>query len=62
MNTLKTTFISLFASFLAVAVVLSGARSMTLSYRELEGYMGQRGARGGLLPRGWQKVEGLLVE
>jgi topoisomerase-4 subunit A len=43
-------------------VVLSGARSMTLSYRELEAYVGQRAARGGLLPRGWQKVEGLLVE
>jgi topoisomerase-4 subunit A len=43
-------------------VVLSGTRSMTLSYKELEAYMGQRGARGGLLPRGWQKVEGLLVE
>jgi len=43
-------------------VVLSGARSMTLSYKELDAYVGQRGARGGLLPRGWQKVEGLLVE
>lgn len=43
-------------------VVLSGARSMTLSYKDLETYMGQRAARGGLLPRGWQKVEGLLVE
>ncbi|TBR13405.1 MAG: DNA topoisomerase IV subunit A, partial [Lysobacter sp.] len=43
-------------------VVLSGARSMTLSYNDLDTYVGQRAARGGLLPRGWQKVEGLLVE
>ena len=43
-------------------VVLSGARTMTLSYKDLESYVGQRGARGGLLPRGWQKVEGLVVE
>lgn len=43
-------------------VVLSGARTMTLAYRDLEPYLGQRATRGGLLPRGWQKVEGLLVE
>ncbi|TZF89827.1 DNA topoisomerase IV subunit A [Cognatilysobacter lacus] len=43
-------------------VVMSGARTMTLGYKDLDPYIGQRGARGGLLPRGWQKVEGLLVE
>ncbi len=42
--------------------VKSGTRTMTLSFRELEDYLGSRGQRGGLLPRGWQKVEGLVVE
>lgn len=42
--------------------VKSGARTMTLSFRELEDYLGSRGQRGGLLPRGWQKVDGLAVE
>jgi len=35
---------------------------MKLSYRDLEPYLGARGSRGGLLPRGWQKVDGLSVE
>ena len=43
-------------------LVHSGARTMTLSWRDLEGYLGARGSRGGLLPRGWQKVEALSVE
>ncbi len=42
--------------------VKSGARTMTLSFRDLEDYLGSRGQRGGLLPRGWQKVDGLVVE
>ena len=42
--------------------VKSGARTMTLSYKELGDYVGSRAARGGLLPRGWQKVDGLSVE
>ena len=42
--------------------VKSGARTMTLSFRELDEYIGARGSRGGLLPRGWQKVDGLGVE
>ncbi|GAA5006716.1 DNA topoisomerase IV subunit A [Pseudoluteimonas lycopersici] len=42
--------------------VKSGSRTMTLSFRELDDYVGTRGARGGLLPRGWQKVDGLSVE
>ncbi len=42
--------------------VKSGARTMTLSFRELDEYVGARGSRGGLLPRGWQKVDGLGVE
>lgn len=42
--------------------IKSGARTMSLSFRELEPYLGARGSRGGLLPRGWQKVDGLGVE
>ena len=43
-------------------LVMSGARTMSLSYRDLEAYLGARGSRGGLLPRGWQKVDGLAVD
>ena len=42
--------------------VKSGARTMSLSFRELDEYVGARGSRGGLLPRGWQKVDALAVE
>ncbi len=42
--------------------VKSGSRTMTLSFKELDEYIGARGSRGGLLPRGWQKVDGLGVE
>lgn len=42
--------------------IRSGARTMTLTFKELDAYLGARGTRGGLLPRGWQKVEGLAVE
>ncbi len=42
--------------------VKSGSRTMTLSFKELDEYVGARGSRGGLLPRGWQKVEALAVE
>jgi topoisomerase-4 subunit A len=42
--------------------VKSGARTMTLSFKELDDYLGARGSRGGLLPRGWQKVDGLAIE
>jgi topoisomerase-4 subunit A len=43
-------------------LVKSGARTMSLSYRDLEHYLGARASRGGLLPRGWQRVDGLHVE
>jgi len=43
-------------------VVTSGARTMRLTFKELEPYLGPRAGRGGLLPRGWQKVEALAVE
>ncbi|KAF1708584.1 DNA topoisomerase IV subunit A [Pseudoxanthomonas kalamensis DSM 18571] len=42
--------------------VKSGARTMSLSFRDLEPYLGSRASRGGLLPRGWQKVDGLDVQ
>jgi topoisomerase-4 subunit A len=42
--------------------VKSGQRTMTLSFRDLDAYLGARATRGGLLPRGWQKVDGLGVE
>ncbi|MDG6348761.1 DNA topoisomerase IV subunit A [Luteimonas sp. 8-5] len=41
--------------------VHSGARTMTLSFKDLEPYLGKRASRGGLLPRGWQKVDGLSI-
>lgn len=41
--------------------VKSGARTMTLAWKDLEKHLGARASRGGLLPRGWQKVEGLAV-
>lgn len=43
-------------------VVKSGARTMSLPFKDLDPYLGTRATRGGLLPRGWQKVEGLAVE
>ena len=43
-------------------LVASGARTMTLSFSDLDTYLAARGSRGGLLPRGWQKVDGLSVE
>ncbi|NYZ63883.1 DNA topoisomerase IV subunit A [Luteimonas deserti] len=46
----------------ASLLVRSGTRTMTLSFKELEPYLGARASRGGLLPRGWQKVEGLAVD
>jgi topoisomerase-4 subunit A len=39
--------------------VQSGERQMTLSYRDLGGYRGERGQRGAVLPRGWRKVDGI---
>jgi topoisomerase-4 subunit A len=42
--------------------VKSGSRTMTLSFKDLDEYLGARATRGGLLPRGWQKVDGLSVE
>ncbi|KRG69018.1 DNA topoisomerase IV subunit A [Pseudoxanthomonas dokdonensis] len=43
-------------------LVRSGQRTMSLSFKDLDTYLGARASRGGLLPRGWQKVDGLDVE
>jgi topoisomerase-4 subunit A len=43
-------------------LVRSGQRTMSLSFKDLDSYLGARGSRGHLLPRGWQKVDGLAVE
>jgi topoisomerase-4 subunit A len=43
-------------------LVKSGQRTMSLSFKDLDGYVGARASRGGLLPRGWQKVDGLDVQ
>ena len=46
----------------ATLQVRSGARTMSIPYRDLDAYKGKRATRGGLLPRGWQKVEHIGVE
>ncbi len=43
-------------------LVFSGQRRMSLSGADLEHYLGTRGLRGSMLPRGWRKVERLDVE
>ena len=46
----------------ATLLVKSGQRTMSLSFKDLDEYVGARATRGGLLPRGWQKVDGLDVQ
>ncbi len=46
----------------ATLLVKSGQRTMSLSFKDLDAYVGARASRGGLLPRGWQKVDGLEVQ
>ncbi len=41
--------------------VFSGKRYLNLKFSELEHYLGERGRRGHKLPRGFQKVDGLLI-
>ena len=41
--------------------IISGQRHMTLKPKDLDHYVGVRGRRGRALPRGWRKVERLLV-
>jgi topoisomerase-4 subunit A len=35
---------------------------MTLTWKDLQHYLGSRGQRGAVLPRGWRKVDRLNVE
>lgn len=42
--------------------VLSGSRHLTLKAADIEHYRGERGRRGHLLPRGYQKVDGLRID
>jgi len=41
--------------------IVSGQRTMTLKPADLEHYTGNRGRRGNLLPRGWRKVDRLML-
>jgi topoisomerase-4 subunit A len=43
-------------------VVRSGDRKMTIEWKELKDYRGQRAQRGSVLPRGWRTVDSLEVE
>jgi topoisomerase-4 subunit A len=43
-------------------LVFSGQRHLRLRVRDLENYLGERGRRGPLLPRGYQKVDSLAIE
>ncbi len=45
-----------------VLAIYSGQRRMTLRHRDLADYLGARGRRGSVLPRGWRKVERLNAE
>ena len=40
----------------------AGKRHISLKFSELEHYKGERGRRGNKLPRGFQKVDHMLVE
>ncbi|HET8551859.1 MAG TPA: DNA topoisomerase IV subunit A [Gammaproteobacteria bacterium] len=42
-------------------VILSGQRHMRLKPTELDDYVGERGRRGSRLPRGFRKVDGLVL-
>ena len=45
----------------SAVLVQCGQRTMTLKPKDLEKYVGVRGRRGALLPRGWRKVDGLAL-
>jgi len=46
----------------ATLVLQAGKRTLSLRADDLEHYKGERGRRGNKLPRGFQRVDGLLVE
>jgi len=43
-------------------LVIAGQRHLRLRVKDLEHYIGERGRRGRLLPRGFQKVDSLAIE
>ncbi len=43
-------------------VVNTSNRHLTLKWSDLEHYRGERGKRGAKLPRGFQRVESVVVE
>jgi topoisomerase-4 subunit A len=43
-------------------VIYSGKRHQSFKIKDLEHYRGERGRRGNKLPRGFQKVDSMLVE
>jgi topoisomerase-4 subunit A len=43
------------------AMLRAGKRTLTLKPKDLDGYAGQRGRRGGTLPRGFQRVEAISL-
>ena len=43
-------------------IVWAGERKMTLAWKDLADYRGERSQRGALLPRGWRKVDRVSVE
>ena len=46
----------------ATLVLQAGKRTLSLKADDLEHYKGERGRRGNKLPRGFQRVDALLVE
>ena len=46
----------------ATLVLQAGKRTLSLKPDDLEHYKGERGRRGNKLPRGFQRVDGLVVE
>ncbi len=45
----------------AALSILSGKRSFTLKPADLERFVAERGRRGAMLPRGFQRVDGMLI-
>ena len=43
-------------------ILSAGKRQLTLTPKDLENYKGERGRKGGRLPRGFQKVENLTIK
>ena len=43
-------------------IVRSGDRKMTIAWKDLKDYRGDRAQRGSVLPRGWRSVDVLEVE